>query len=269
MIKNLLIDHIKNNVPDNEIAVLLSGGIDSLSCAIVAHDAGKIVNAYSFHLDTHETYDYHKAKEVSEIMGWNFTGVSVPTNDLENDWFRLVELGCKKKTHYECVYPFLYVYPKIKEKYVLSGWAADGYYGLSKKAKINYSQTKELQVAFMDNYFRKENQAGYLWHKKIVDDYKKILITPYLTQPVKEYFYKRDWVQLNKPKQKNHIREAFAKEFDLVGKIKNHQPLQGKVSKVTELFETLLENKDINFNGRKEMKWVCYDYKDGIPASLF
>ena len=119
MIKELLVDHIKNNVPDSEIAVLLSGGVDSLSCAIAAHHVGKTVHAYSFHLDTHETYDYKKAQEVADIMGWSFTGISVPTNDLENDWFRLRELGCEKNTHYECVWPFLYVYPKINEKYLL------------------------------------------------------------------------------------------------------------------------------------------------------
>ena len=67
MIRGLLTDHIKNNVPDSEIAVLLSGGIDSLSCAIAAHHVGKIIHAYSFHLDTHETYDYKKAQEVADI----------------------------------------------------------------------------------------------------------------------------------------------------------------------------------------------------------
>ena len=114
MIKSLLTDHIKDNVPDSEVAVLLSGGVDSISCAIAAHDVGKIVNSYSFELFNNTSYDHFKAKEVSEIMGWNFTGVSVPTNDLENDWFRLRDLGAKNKTHYECMWPFLYVYPKIK-----------------------------------------------------------------------------------------------------------------------------------------------------------
>ena len=160
MIKNLLINHIRDNAPDNEIAVLLSGGIDSLSCAIAAHDVGKIVHAYSFHLDTHETYDFKKAQEVSDIMGWNFTGVSVPTNDLENDWFRLRELGCKKKTHYECVMPFIYLYPKIIEKYVLTGWGADGYHGVSKKAVMHYKHPKEKFDQFRDDYFYQKKLLG-------------------------------------------------------------------------------------------------------------
>ena len=158
MIKSLLTDHIKDNVPDNSAAILLSGGIDSLSCAIAAHNIGKIVNSYSFFVNE-PSYDYFKSKEVSEIMGWNFTGVSVPTNDLENDWFRLRALGAKKKTHYECMWPFLYVYPKIKETYVLTGWGADGYHGVSKKAVMHYKHPKEKFDQFRDDYFLPEKTA--------------------------------------------------------------------------------------------------------------
>ena len=54
-------------------------------------------------------------------------------NQLVNDFHALVELGCRKKTQFECIYPFLHIYPEIKEQYVLSGLSIDGYYGLSKK----------------------------------------------------------------------------------------------------------------------------------------
>ena len=50
MIKSLLVNHIKNNVPDSEIAVLLSGGVDSVSVGLAAESAGKEVHEYSFHL---------------------------------------------------------------------------------------------------------------------------------------------------------------------------------------------------------------------------
>ena len=44
-------------------------------------------------------------------MGWTFKPTTVPTDNLEEDWHTLVKLECKKKTHFECVFPFLYVYP--------------------------------------------------------------------------------------------------------------------------------------------------------------
>ena len=51
MIDTLLRDVIKQQIHDNEVAVLLSGGVDSLSVGFAAEDIlGKKVHAYSFHL---------------------------------------------------------------------------------------------------------------------------------------------------------------------------------------------------------------------------
>ena len=260
LINNLLTDHIKDNVPDNSIAVSLSGGIDSLSCAIAAHNIGKIVNSYSFFVNE-PSYDYFKSKEVSEIMGWNFTGVSVPTNDLENDWFRLRALGAKKKTHYECMWPFLYVYPKIKETYVLTGWRADGYHGVSKKAVMHYKHPKEKFDQFRDDYYLPEKTAGLKWHLTIADKYDKVMVNPYLNEKVKDYFYQFTWDELNKPKQKQHIRDAFP-ELDKF-KIKPHLNLQ-LASGIDKVFEGLLNNNKINFRNRKRVMDMCRDWSKGV-----
>jgi len=256
MIDKLLMNEI--DVPDDDCAVLLSGGVDSISVGFAAERLGKKVHAYSFCLDTHPSYDFQKAKEIAEIFNWPFTGIEVPTKNLADDWHRLVQLDCRKKTHFECVYPFLYVYPEIKQKYVLSGWAADGYYGISKKAMINYRQTQELFDKFRDNYFSPEMCAGYNWHKKVSDEYDKVFVTPYLTESVKEFFYSKSWDEVNKPFQKHHVRNAFD-EFKRIGKIKNHLNLQID-SGIVNLFESLLPNKEINFKNRSRVMDICGDW---------
>ena len=258
MIKTLIIDHIKNNVPDNEVAILLSGGVDSLSCLFASADLGKSIHAYSFRLDTHTSYDFEKAKEVAQQFGWKFTGVVIPTENLIEDFHRLVNLDCKKKTHFECCYPFLYVYPEIKEKYVLSGWGADGFYGISKKALINYKHTQELFDEFRDNYFKPDMRAGYNWHKKISDEHEKIFVTPYLDDRVKQFFYSKSWDELNKPYQKHHVRDAFP-QFKLIKNVKKHLNLQID-SGIINLFETLIDNKEINFKGRTRVMDICRDW---------
>ena len=258
MIDTLLCNIVEKQIPVENCAVLLSGGVDSLSVAFAAERLGKKVHAYSFCLDTHSSYDFQKAKEVAEIFNWPFTGIEVPTKNLAEDWHRLVQLDCRKKTHFECVYPFLYVYPEIKQKYVLSGWAADGYYGISKKAMINYRHTQELFDKFRDNYFSPKMCAGYNWHKKVVDEYDKVFVTPYLHSAVKEYFYLFNWEELNKPFQKHHVRNAFD-EFKRIGKIKNHLNLQID-SGIVNLFESLLPNKKINFKNRSRIMDICRDW---------
>ena len=261
-IKLLLEEEIKNSVPTEECAVLLSGGVDSLSVAFAAANLRKKITAYSFCLEDNPSYDFGFAKDISHHFGWKFKVIPINMSDFEDRFEDLVRLRCVKKTHFECVFPFLYVYPQIKEKYVLSGWAADGYFGVSKKANMHYKHTKEKFDEFRDDYFQPENQAGYLWHRKVSDMHDKIFVTPYLSQSVKEYFYKFTWEELNKPKQKHHVREAFD-QFNL--KVpRPHKNLQID-SGITKAFERLvLPNKGLNPYGRKRIIDVCRDWNKVI-----
>ena len=258
MIKTLLENHIEKNAPDSEIAVLLSGGVDSISVAFAAANLGKKIHAYSFRLDTHTSYDFEKAKEIAKQFDWKFTEIIIPTNNLVEDFHRLIKLGCKSKTSVECTYPFLYVYPQISQKYVISGWAADGYYGISKKAQINYKHTQELFDEFRDNYFKPDKCANYIWHKKVSDAHRKIFVTPYLNDSVKQFFYSKSWDELNKPYQKHHVRDAFS-QFKLIGNVKKHLNLQID-SGIIELFDKLIDNKEINFKNRTRMLDICRDW---------
>ena len=261
-IKLLLEEEIKNSIPTEECAVLLSGGVDSLSVAFAADNLGKKITAYSFCLKDNLSYDYKFAESTAHHFGWNFKGIQIDMSDFEDKFLELVKLKCVKKTHFECVFPFLYVYPQIKEKYVLSGWAADGYFGVSKKANIHYKHTKEKFDEFRDDYFQPENQAGYLWHRKVSDMYDKIFVTPYLSQSVKEYFYQFTWEELNKPKQKHHVREAF-EQFSL-NVPKPHMNLQIG-SGITVAFENLvLPNKDLNVYNKTRIMDVCRDWHEKV-----
>ena len=252
MIKKLLEDHIKNNVPDSKVAVLLSGGVDSLSVALAAEFAGKEITAYSFYLKGNKSYDFKTAEKFSKKQGWNFVSVEVPTENIVSDWHRLVDLGCVKKTHFECVFPFLYVYPEIKEKYVLSGWVADAYHGVSKKATMRHRPESTFEPEtfddFRNRYLLPENRAGLQWHNYVVEKHNKIHIVPYLDSKVKNYFYQFTWEQLNRPVQKIKIRKDFTELKDY-GNIRPHTNLHLGAG-INKLFETLLNNKEINFNNR-------------------
>ena len=261
-IKLLLEEEIKNSVPTEGCAILLSGGVDSLSVAFAADNLGKKITAYSFCLKDNLSYDYKFAESTAHHFGWGFEGIQIDMSDFEDKFLELVRLKCVKKTHFECVFPFLYVYPQIKEKYVLSGWAADGYFGVSKKANIHYKHTKEKFDEFRDDYFQPKNQAGYIWHRKVSDMHDKIFVTPYLSQSVKEYFYQFTWEELNKPKQKHHVREAF-EQFSL-NVPKPHMNLQIG-SGITKAFEKLvLPNKDLNVYNKTRIMDVCRDWHQKV-----
>ena len=108
------------------------------------------------------------------------------------------------------------------------------------------------------DYFKPNMRAGYNWHMKVVEMYDKIFVTPYLEDSVRDFFYSKSWEELNKPYQKHHVRDAFP-QFQKLGKVKNHLNLQID-SKVTDLFEILLEDKEINFKKRKRIMDICRDW---------
>ena len=280
MIRKLLEDHIKNNMPDSEVAVLLSGGVDSISVGLAASSIGKEVHAYSFHLDTQKSSDFLKAKEVSEILNWKFTEVIVSTKNIVEDFKYLANnVRCERKTHFECGFPFLYVYPKITQKYVLTGWGADGYFGVSRKAMKRYSSDKKWD--FYVKWCTKNNNtikgkdrkdgfdiyrreyldgdcAGLKIHTKIATMHDKIHVTPYLNSDIRKHLMKKSWEELNKPVEKNEIRKSF-EEFQLLGKVKPHQNLHLNAG-IDDVFKPLLNNSDINLNERKRMMDVCRDW---------
>jgi len=261
MIDKILVNIVQDQVPTNTVGILLSGGVDSLSLGFAAHRLGKKITAYTFHLEGDKSYDANKAEEVSKEFGWECKTVVVPTSNLKDDFLRLVRnYDCRKKTHFECTFPFLYVFPHIKESYLLSGIGADGYYGVSKKAVLHFKEPKEKFDQFRRNYFTPHNVTGFRQIEQLSNERDIKLVHPYIYHDeVRDYFFKYDWFELNQPKQKQVVRDAFKKEFDRVTNVKDHINLQ-LGSNIDHLFETLLDDKMLNNRKRKRVMDLASDY---------
>ena len=68
--------------------------------------------------------------------------------------------------------------------------------------------------------------------------------------------------ELNEPKQKSIVRKDFT-EFRKFGRIETHVNLH-LGSGIDKLFETLLNNPEINFKNRKRMMDVSRDWSNGV-----
>lgn len=251
---------IQEQSQEKDVAVLLSAGTDSITCGIAAQRLGKNVTGYSMYINGNQTSDSLGAKEAANHFGWNFIGIDVPVHNIEQDFFTLINhYGCKKKTQVECTWPFMYVYPIIKEKELLSGVAADGWYGVSKKANIHYKHTKELFDKFRNDYFSAPNPAGVLQQRQLAEENDIKLITPYLDNRVADWMMVHDWEFFNKPYQKACIHDAFP-EIKML-KRRNHENLQ-LIAGIPDYFEKLLDNKEINFYNRKRIMDVIRDWNN-------
>ena len=267
MIDKILTDYIEAKAPGKDVAVLMSGGIDSLTLAFAAKRLGKTVHAYTFFVNGRGTEDSMNAVIAGKMFGWETTLVDVPVNNLKDDFLRLVRYyDCKKKTQVECTFPFLYVYPKIKEKYILSGVAADGWYGVSKKACMHFKYPKSKFDEFRTGYFGAENPAGVRQQEQLSEEIEATLVAPYLSDEVRSWMMEYDWDFFNKPFQKAPIVEAFP-EFANI-KRRRHANLQ-LVAGIPQYFEALLEDKELNFNNRSRMMDLVRDYQGAPQQNLF
>ena len=267
MIDKILMDIIKEQSKEDDVAVLLSGGIDSISVALAAHRLGKKLHCYTMFVDGVENADSKNALAVAKTFGWPITLIDVPVDNLDKIFITLIEkYKCKKKTQLECTFPFLYVYPSIKEKELLSGWAADGWYGVSKKACLHYKKPKSRFDEFRKEYFAAENPVGIRQQEMLAKEYGIKFIAPYIgDKRVEDYMMQFDWFEMNLPKQKIKVIEAFP-EFKQI-KVRKHENLQ-LASKVPFHFEKLLDDKNINLYNRKRVMDIVRDWQKS-EDSLF
>jgi len=266
MMKNIdeiIVDYIDRETDEDHVAVLLSAGTDSITCGLAAQRLGKKVTGYSMYVNGKQTTDSLGARDVAEHFGWDFVPVDVPVDNIEEDFFTLInKYHCKKKTQVECTFPFLYVYPKIKEKVVLSGVAADGWYGVSKRANIHFKHTKELFDQFRNDYFGAENPAGIRQQEYLAQAYRMKILAPYLNSDVAAWMMLHDHDFFNKPYQKAPIHEAF---HEIKGiKRRKHENLQ-LIAGIPEYFEKLLDNPDINLYNRQRTMDLVRDWQDVGP----
>ena len=237
-------------IPESEVAILLSAGIDSTSLLFALLESGKKVTAYSFMLDGKVSTDFSLARKNAKTFGCEFVPVFLPL-DIEvliEDLRRLKQLGAQKKTDFECGWPMLYAYAAVKEYVVASGMGADGHFCISKKGMLHF---RDKIDEFRLNLYNSRSYAQRPIHEAIAAQLNKRPELPYLSQEMKEQFLGTSWAQVNKPKQKQPIIDAFADSFQRL-KILPHTNLQLGDSGIAQHFESLLKSR-LNTEGHKSV----------------
>lgn len=246
---DILINEVKN-LPIDDVALCLSSGIDSQSLLFAMLECGINPSVYSFTLEDRESSDFTSARDLANKYNLTFEKIKLPLDmdSLISDCRIMAkEYGAIKKTDFECLWPFLYVYPKIKEHYVVTGIPADGLFCLSKKGMIHF---KDKVDEFRESYFANPNAGQRILRGKLAKKYGKENIDPYYSIRIREYLYGYSWDDLNKPYQKMPIRNAFS-EFKYMPVVK-HTNLQLGDSGISKLFEKLLYTS-LNDRGYKSV----------------
>ena len=163
-VANVLMEELANT-PQN-VALSLSGGIDSLSVMFSLLRLGRTVTAYSFRLDSVQSSDFSEARTWAARFDVKFVPVVLPVqvSQLKADIKVLVEqYGLRRKTDIECAWAFLYLIPAVTESVLVTGSASDGHFGISKKAMIHFRHSAKQLDDYRRMTFANPNYACFDW----------------------------------------------------------------------------------------------------------
>jgi Asparagine synthase (glutamine-hydrolyzing) len=260
---NLLIEnHLKKVIEDfDDVAILFSGGMDSLSIMLSCLRLGIKPTLYTFYLKSYVSDDIKFSRKVSKIYNLKLieiaiddSSINVLISDVENI---IKEFNVFKKTQVQCIYPFKYIAPEIKEKYVLTGLCADDLYGSAKSMAMKKDDIKTFNE-LRDRKMSDEHASSYIEIKKLIEGYDKIFIAPYKdSAEIVTYFRILSYRQMNSPKKKMPTYLSYKDEIDKHGLYRINSNLQC-CSKVRELHAKLLSTY-LNNRNLKETTGIYND----------
>ena len=240
---------------NNKVALLFSGGMDSLSLLLSCLDVGIKPHLYTFKLCDYDSEDYKFSIKISKIFDLKLTVINI-SNDidllLKDVEYIIKKFKVKKKTQIQCIHPFVYVIEHITEKYVLTGLCADELYGTPRKMQelgrkdLNEFNKKRLEV------HSDLKSSSYIYIKQLFEEKNIKLIAPYKeNNELVEYMMNKTFKELHSPKQKNVMYENYKNELNTYKLYRRNSNLQCN-SKIRELHDKLL-NTFLNVDNNKSV----------------
>lgn len=235
-----------------EIGLLFSGGMDSLCILLSCLDVGIKPHLYTFKLAHYDSEDYLTSKRISEIFDLELTTVVIDDTDvgkLRKDVEYIIKrFNTKRKIRIQCIYPFLYVVPQVKEKIILTGLTGDTLQGTSNRkmfvaGRHNHEEFQRMRWEELsdleDGSFAQVNELFKEKGIELVDYYR-------FSKGLIEYMMPMNFLELNRPKEKMIMYTAFKDEIDKYKLYRRGSSYQCN-SRIREWHDKLLET-DLNVN---------------------
>ena len=246
---------------NESVALLFSGGMDSLSLLLSCLDVGIKPTLYSFKIENIDSDDIKASRRIASIYGLELVEVEIKQDIeklIEDIKYIVKKYQVKKKTQIQCIQPFLYLAKEIKEGIVLSGLCADDVLGTSRKMQVNGRNNKEVFYQMRLEKHKDLKSSSYCYIKQIFDEVGKQFVAPYKdNQELVDYFLSKGLNELHKPKLKQKTYENYKDDIDKNKLYRKNSSLQVN-SGLREWHEELLKT-DINIKNWKSIVGI-YNY---------
>lgn len=255
MLRKLINTYLEDNIKDrNDVALLFSGGSDSLSILLSCLDLGVKPVLYNFRLSNYESEDNKYSKIISNTYNLKLNEIILDVDiiDLVSDIKNIMKLfDVKKKTQIQCVHPFLYVIPKIEQNIILTGLCADDLYG-TPRSMAKHSKNIDYFNNIRLNCFKNIESSSYKFIDEIATMNNKKLIAPYKQcDAIAKFMLSKSYKELHSPKQKNIMYDDYKEELVANNLYRRNSNLQCD-SKIREWHDTLLQGS-LNTEGFKSV----------------
>jgi hypothetical protein len=217
---------------DVEVAVALSGGVDS--CAVLAGllEGGCRPVVVSYTPMTHQSTDFLMAQNTANNMGLRFVPVLVDTRfDNMNQLARLVIAnGYHSKVEVESLAPMVAIAEATPTGYLFTGDQSDGYFALSKWAAHNYDRSIGVPKGSRSRTVKHDTSPDRIdaIRKRYYEDdlscsggvasickgWSVKALFPFREPEIREAFTGSLWTEVNEPRIKEPVRAAFPEYFD-------------------------------------------------------
>jgi asparagine synthetase B (glutamine-hydrolysing) len=262
MLRGLINKSLEESMKDKDsVAILFSGGLDSLSILLSCLDIGVTPTLYTFYLDSYESEDIQSSRRVANIFGLKLVEVRIDSSDIQTlitDVHTIIKrFGVYKKTAVQCIHPILYTAPIIQEHYVLTGLGAGDAYGTGRDM-IRYKGCRDTFDAVREERLLDMCSGSYIYIKELIESYGKIMITPYKQDnDIMQYLLSLTYVEMHSPKQKYQTYKGYQEIMDKYKLYRREGSFQC-VSRIREWHELLLGT----YLNTKSYKVVAPIYKN-------
>ena len=162
-IKEIFLESVEKRIPEGEVGLLFSGGLDSTLVAAALQELGKDFTAYTAgiqHGNVNAPRDYEKAKEVAEKMDFPLERYEASLEEVENvlpdlvDWIsttNVVKIGVALPFHFS-----LQQSKKASEQVVFTGFGSEQLYAgyARQQGYLNKECLSDLRGIFHEDLYR-------------------------------------------------------------------------------------------------------------------
>lgn len=249
--RNLLVKKIEQINGPYEIS--LSGGVDSTIILFASILSGYKPRCITFYMDGYESGDLLSTRKLTKYYGLKHVELAIPSSkDKIVEDIKSVIPHCEvfKKTIIQCMIPWLYIYPSMESKTILTGLSADDLYCNQRKVAVQLAQQGEDSILEYRKSYSNDLNFSNANIIRFGENYNKTCIDIYNDSDIENYFLKYPAKWLNKPKQKMLSLGAFQDFFDSGSFYRRRDSYQVN-SKLRDIHDKVLLNSEWNINKNK------------------